>query len=369
VTGSGPIVYGNGPSFGGATPASFGSGLVTYNATNAPITINDNLGNGYTASLTFNSGSNSQTFYLPSSTTNTDTLVANAIAATLTNKTMSGANNTFTNIPLTTGVTGILPVANGGTGISTVPGNGAILYYSTSTSTYLPLAAGTTGSLLYNPSSNNTAWLSAGATGALLATGLSSSLSWISAGTTGAVLTSTGVSLPSWSPSPPAFSPSVNALKTWTADPTTASSTFALASTSVYYFAAELTGGTTLNNIYAYITTAGSGGTITFAIYNYATRLGVTTAVANTSTGLVTGTLTSQVTITGPSAYFIGVYASTACTLLATPINNYTNFGPATATTGTLTLRGQSTTGSSLPTTITGLSINPLAQIMMLGAA
>jgi len=36
-------------------------------------------------------------------------------AGALTNKTMSGVTNTFTNIPLTTAVTGILPEANGGT--------------------------------------------------------------------------------------------------------------------------------------------------------------------------------------------------------------------------------------------------------------
>jgi hypothetical protein len=38
---------------------------------------------------------------------------------TLTNKSMSGATNTFTAIPLTTAVTGILPIANGGTGSAT----------------------------------------------------------------------------------------------------------------------------------------------------------------------------------------------------------------------------------------------------------
>jgi hypothetical protein len=39
-------------------------------------------------------------------------------AQTLTNKTISGANNTITNVSLTTGVTGVLPEANGGTGTS-----------------------------------------------------------------------------------------------------------------------------------------------------------------------------------------------------------------------------------------------------------
>ena len=38
---------------------------------------------------------------------------------TLTNKTISGASNTITNISLTTAVTGVLPIANGGTGSAT----------------------------------------------------------------------------------------------------------------------------------------------------------------------------------------------------------------------------------------------------------
>lgn len=39
--------------------------------------------------------------------------------ATLTNKTISGASNTITNVSLTTGVTGTLPIANGGTNATT----------------------------------------------------------------------------------------------------------------------------------------------------------------------------------------------------------------------------------------------------------
>lgn len=49
----------------------------------------------------------------------TDTLVARATTDTLTNKTIDGASNTITNVSLTTGVTGILPIANGGTGSAT----------------------------------------------------------------------------------------------------------------------------------------------------------------------------------------------------------------------------------------------------------
>lgn len=40
-------------------------------------------------------------------------------AQTLTNKTINGSNNTITNVSLTTGVTGTLPITNGGTGATT----------------------------------------------------------------------------------------------------------------------------------------------------------------------------------------------------------------------------------------------------------
>jgi hypothetical protein len=50
--------------------------------------------------------------------TPTNVLTA-ANTVTLTNKTISGANNTITNVSLTTGVTGTLPIANGGTGQTT----------------------------------------------------------------------------------------------------------------------------------------------------------------------------------------------------------------------------------------------------------
>ena len=58
--------------------------------------------------------------------------------ATLTNKTISGSSNTITNVSLSTGVTGTLPVANGGTGTTSLTannvllGNGCLLYTSPS---------------------------------------------------------------------------------------------------------------------------------------------------------------------------------------------------------------------------------------------
>lgn len=47
--------------------------------------------------------------------------------STFTNKTINGSNNTLTNISLTAGVTGTLPVANGGTGITAAGTSGNVL--------------------------------------------------------------------------------------------------------------------------------------------------------------------------------------------------------------------------------------------------
>ena len=73
---------------------------------------------------------------------------------TLTNKTISGSDNTITNVSLTTGVTGTLPVANGGTGITSF-GSGIATFLGTPSSANL-LAAVTdetgTGSLVLGSS-------------------------------------------------------------------------------------------------------------------------------------------------------------------------------------------------------------------------
>jgi hypothetical protein len=55
------------------------------------------------------------------SNTLTDVASTNT-SQTLTNKTISGSNNTLTNVSLTTAVTGLLPIANGGTNASTADG-------------------------------------------------------------------------------------------------------------------------------------------------------------------------------------------------------------------------------------------------------
>jgi hypothetical protein len=62
-----------------------------------------------------------------------------AATATLLNKTLSGTFNTFTNIPLSSAITGTLPVANGGTGVATYAAGD--LLYATATTTLAKLAA------------------------------------------------------------------------------------------------------------------------------------------------------------------------------------------------------------------------------------
>jgi hypothetical protein len=75
---------------------------------------------------------------------------------TLTNKTISGASNTLTNVSLTTAVTGTLPVANGGTGATTLTANNVIL--GNGTSAVQVVAPSTAGNVL---TSNGTTWTSA----------------------------------------------------------------------------------------------------------------------------------------------------------------------------------------------------------------
>lgn len=105
----------------------------------------------------------------------TDTLVAAATAATLTNKTISGSSNTLSNISLTSSVTGILPLANGGTGLNAA--SQSALFNSLNPMT-------TTGDLIYEVSN--------GVAGRL------------AIGSSNQVLTVSG-GVPTWAPAPAGF--------------------------------------------------------------------------------------------------------------------------------------------------------------------
>ena len=86
-------------------------------------------------------------------------------AQTFTNKTINGSNNTITNISLTTGVTGTLPVANGGTGITSF-GTGIATFLGTPSSANLAAAITDetgTGSLVFSASPTFTGTVNAAA--------------------------------------------------------------------------------------------------------------------------------------------------------------------------------------------------------------
>ena len=81
----------------------------------------------------------SSTGPIPSVAVDTAVVATTNNTLTLTNKTISGSSNTVTDVSLTTGVTGTLPVANGGTGITSL-GTGIATFLGTPSSANLAAA-------------------------------------------------------------------------------------------------------------------------------------------------------------------------------------------------------------------------------------
>lgn len=126
------ITAGTGLSGGTIT----GSGTIAIDSTVVTLSGSQTLTNKTLTSPVISTITNTGTVTLP---TATDTLVARATSDTLTNKTINGSNNTITNISLTTGITGTLPVANGGTGITSL-GSGVATWLGTPSSANLAAA-------------------------------------------------------------------------------------------------------------------------------------------------------------------------------------------------------------------------------------
>ena len=154
----------------GFTPSSATTGAVTLAGTLATT-------NGGTGLTSFTSGG--AVYATSTSALTTGTLPVTAGGTGVTTSTGSGSNvlntsptlvtpllgtptsGTLTNctgLPLTTGVTGTLPVANGGTGATSLTANNVILGNGTSAVQFV--APGTSGNLL---TSNGTTWTSAAA--------------------------------------------------------------------------------------------------------------------------------------------------------------------------------------------------------------
>jgi hypothetical protein len=105
--------------------ADFASLAGSETLTNKTISLSSNTVSGTTAE--FNTALTDDNFATLAGT------------ETLTNKTINGSSNTITNVSLTTGVTGTLPVANGGTGITSL-GTGIATFLGTPSSANLAAA-------------------------------------------------------------------------------------------------------------------------------------------------------------------------------------------------------------------------------------
>jgi hypothetical protein len=145
------------------TTGAGGTGAVTH--VSLKLTANSNQiqldSDGTTTTLT-DSATAARTVTFPDAT---DTLVGRATTDTLTNKTFDadGTGNSISNVDLTEDITGTLPVANGGTGATTLTDGGLLLGSGTdaitalgvATNGQIPIGDGTTDPVLATISEGN----------------------------------------------------------------------------------------------------------------------------------------------------------------------------------------------------------------------
>lgn len=197
-----------------ATPVNFSSGtqnvFVTYPAEKKVIldasgnvtalgTITSGVWNGSTLPVAYGG-----TGVTTSTGTGNNVLSTNPVLTTPNLGTPSAVNlSNATALPLTTGVSGILPTANGGTNLSSFTSGGAV--YATSTSALttgtLPITAGGTGQTTASAAFNALSPITS--TGDLVIGNGTNSATRLPIGTGGYLLTSNGTTA-TWEPAPAA---------------------------------------------------------------------------------------------------------------------------------------------------------------------
>lgn len=140
VTSSGTLAFTVAGTSGGIPYFSSASGWASSSALAANAIV---IGGGAgLAPSTTTTGSGVLTA-IAQSANSTSGFITGSGSVTLTNKTISGATNTITNVSLTSGVTGTLPIANGGTALTSTPTNGQLFIGNGTNYTLAALTAGT----------------------------------------------------------------------------------------------------------------------------------------------------------------------------------------------------------------------------------
>jgi hypothetical protein len=214
-----------------------------------------------------------------------------------------------TGLPLTTGVTGTLPTANGGTNLTSFTSGGAV--YATSTSALttgtLPIGAGGTNSTA-TPTSGGVAY------------GTGTAYAITSAGTSGQVLTSNGTSAPTWQNSTGGVT-SFSGGSTGLTPATATTGDITLAGTLV-----TGNGGTGL-------TSFTSGG----AVYATSTSALTTGTLPVASGGSGVTTITGVLYGNGSSAFTAATGSEIATAIGSSTVTNATNAANVAVTTGSAT--------------------------------
>ena len=155
ITSTGDLIIGNGTNSATRLPIGSNGFLLTSNGTTATWTAAPTSMVYPGAGIPNSTGSAWSTSYSVSGTGDV-ALTTSAVFTTPNLGTPSAATLTnATGLPLTTGVTGTLPVGNGGTGATTLTANNVLL--GNGTSALQVVAPGTTGNVLV---SNGTTWVS-----------------------------------------------------------------------------------------------------------------------------------------------------------------------------------------------------------------